>query len=48
MERFTLFYALTELAKNERDRREFKDICLMYAVGLIIVVLSYPLIRHLA
>jgi NADH:ubiquinone oxidoreductase subunit 2 (subunit N) len=48
MERFTLFYALAELAKNEKNRHEFKEICLMYAVGLIIVVLSYPLIRHLA
>ena len=48
MERFTLFYALTELSKDENRRNEIKEVSLLYAVTLIVFVLSYPVIRHLA
>lgn len=48
MERFTLFYALTELSKDENRRNEIKEMGLLYAITLVVVVLSYPVIRHLA
>jgi len=48
MDRFTLFYALTELSRNADRRNEVKEVGLLYAVVLIVVVLSYPVIRYLA
>ncbi|MGY8822454.1 MAG: hypothetical protein ACKVJG_00690 [Candidatus Latescibacterota bacterium] len=48
MDRFTLFYALTELSRNENRRNEIKEVGLLYVVVIVVVVLSYPIISHLA
>ncbi len=48
MERFTLFYALTELSRDKNRRSEIKEIGLLYTVVLIVFILSYPVIRYLA
>ncbi|MFT5088907.1 MAG: hypothetical protein ACI906_004997 [Candidatus Latescibacterota bacterium] len=48
MDRFTLFYALTELSRNENRCNEIKEVGLLYAVVIVVFVLSYPIISYLA
>jgi hypothetical protein len=48
MEEMAMIQALLELAREPRMRREIWEMSLLYLGAIVVVVMSFPIIRYLA